>query len=577
LPDTSTPEKPCTVPAAQGFSVLYKNRYLYSRYSPDKSILQTIQKLSILPGTMIFCFSPCLWYGLGELLAKLPQDCFVLAYEADLPLYDYARDKLSGRKYDERIIFIHPEQAVSIPQILQNSYNNQQNDMACFPQPGTIRRLFRIDFSAGIQFSTTMYDNFFSTCTDAIARFWKNRLTLIKFGRLYSRNLFHNLARLPDSIPLCSLMHTVSKPVLVTGAGESLLHTIQILGSDVSKFYIICVDAALPSLLQYHITPDAVTGIESQLAIEKAYIGTETAEHPFLFLADMVSRPHIPDMLNCSISWFISAYDNSSFLKNLSAAQILPQIIKPMGSVGLVAAQLAVMLRKSTDIPIFITGLDFSYTAGITHACGTPAHTKRLIETFRLNPIPDYRTAFAYGTKHITGKNGQPMITTVSLSGYARSFTDFFSGAENIFDLGISGLPLGIPQLPEITVKRFAAVLQQACSDSFLLQKPLPESGCTGKINSYYTREEKALQKLKQLLIYGNGKNDSDLKAEIMELLRERDYLYLHFPDGYKISADTGFLKRVRTEIDFFIKDIKTAREILNRPKKNIRHSRIRN
>jgi len=53
--------------------------------------------------------------------------------------------------------------------------------------------------------------------------------------------------------------------------------------------------------------------------------------------------------------------------------------------------------------------------------------------------------------------------------------------------------------------------------------------------------------------------------AAILEAtLRETDYLYIHFPDGYKgYSADPAFLKRVRIELEYFLKTIKIAlREI---------------
>ena len=50
-----------------------------------------------------------------------------------------------------------------------------------------------------------------------------------------------------------------------------------------------------------------------------------------------------------------------------------------------------------------------------------------------------------------------------------------------------------------------------------------------------------------------------DSKEEIKEILKEREYLYLHFPDGYSLSMETQFLKRIRAEIDFFLKDINSS------------------
>ena len=57
--------------------------------------------------------------------------------------------------------------------------------------------------------------------------------------------------------------------------------------------------------------------------------------------------------------------------------------------------------------------------------------------------------------------------------------------------------------------------------------------------------------------------SEKERSAEIEKLLLSREYLYLHFPDGLKASLDLSFLKRVRAEIDFFIKDIAVGKSIL--------------
>ena len=59
--------------------------------------------------------------------------------------------------------------------------------------------------------------------------------------------------------------------------------------------------------------------------------------------------------------------------------------------------------------------------------------------------------------------------------------------------------------------------------------------------------------------------SETERRVEIEKLLAAREYLYLHFPDGLKASFDLSFLKRVRAEIDFFIKDIEVGKSILER------------
>jgi len=79
--------KPCLVRTAQGFSVSYKNLFLYSKYNPARNILSIIEKMEILPGTIVLCFSPVLNYGLEPLAEKLPENCIMFGIEADSELH----------------------------------------------------------------------------------------------------------------------------------------------------------------------------------------------------------------------------------------------------------------------------------------------------------------------------------------------------------------------------------------------------------------------------------------------------------------------------------------------------------
>ena len=77
--------------------------------------------------------------------------------------------------------------------------------------------------------------------------------------------------------------------------------------------------------------------------------------------------------------------------------------------------------------------------------------------------------------------------------------------------------------------------------------------------------EKKALLFLKDLLTFGEESAGRDktqtLSKQIEGLLFDRDYLFLHFPDGYAPRMDADFLKRVRAEIDFFLKQISLAEQ----------------
>ena len=175
-------QKPCFVQTSQGFSVSYNNQLLYSKYNPSKVIVQTIQNLQILPGTIFLCISPVLGYGLEELLAKLPENCLVFLIEADSALLDFAKSSINCEKYQQKVKFVMPNDLNNLPLTIYNLAHS-----------GKYKRVKRIDFSAGVKFFASFYDELTSACTNSIMTYWKNRVTLSKFGRRYSYNFFSNL------------------------------------------------------------------------------------------------------------------------------------------------------------------------------------------------------------------------------------------------------------------------------------------------------------------------------------------------------------------------------------------------
>jgi hypothetical protein len=70
------------------------------------------------------------------------------------------------------------------------------------------------------------------------------------------------------------------------------------------------------------------------------------------------------------------------------------------------------------------------------------------------------------------------------------------------------------------------------------------------KIKNFISNEIIELEEIKNYLTNGNIQIES-----LLEKINQHDYLFIHFPDGYKnATEDISFLKRVRNEIDFFLK-----------------------
>lgn len=586
---------PCSVQTEGGISVLYKGRYLYSKYAPEKAIKRTVLSKPVAPGTLVLACSPVLCLCLAELCASLPENCFVLGCEFDAVLYAFS---LKYIPHDiARFAMLSPDELPKLPFMLTKRRAETKSG-AFLPPAGTFRRVLRADFSAGTQFFPQHYAALTEAAENAVMRFWKNRVTLIKFGRRFSRNLFRNIARLPRSCPIENLAQSVEKPIIVFGAGESMEKTARSIRSVQSAFYIVAADAALAPLFRFGIEPDAVVCEEAQSVIAPFFLGANGKR--FRVFAGITSWPKLFDLSDGTICYFSPHYDDTAFFDSLVVRRILPCIMPPLGSVGLTATKIALMLRKTDRVPVFVTGLDFSYRAGTTHARGSAPHTARLTSSFRISPAANYEAAFGCSMQKIIGKDGSPFFTSPALLSYVQTFRAYFSESPNLFDAGTTGIELGIPQkdadelIREIvnTVgaerdrrKKDAngaeTIVGQKDSENDIARTGTDEKAVHEEktftertafserkalsVRNFYEKEECALERLKNILSSGRNMSEDERRVEIEKLLAAREYLYLHFPDGLKASFDLSFLKRVRAEIDFFIKDIEVGKSILER------------
>ena len=533
-------QKPCAVQkieTSQGFSVSYKEHFLYSKYNPKKNIITAVENLQLLPGTIILCCSPLLGYGLSELLAKLPENCLIVLCEAERELFDFTVAENTLDFSDTRVLKCKPEELNNLPLKLY--------DLAT---TGAYKRVTRLDMSAGTTFYKEFYDRLYSACSDSVMTFWKNRITLTKFGRRYSKNLFENLKYLSYSRPVTDFFGTVNKPIIVFGAGESTQKLISSLRTQSSSqsifsdYFILCADTALQPLLKNGIHPDGVFIEEAQTVITKAFIGVPEDIHIFAGLSSIPTLAHKTGSKN--ISYFFTEYTKASFLDNLKTKSFMPPSNMPYGSVGLTAVHYALKFRKDDSVPVYVTGLDFSYSTGVTHTKNALAHILRLITGNRLNSIANYNTAYGTGAEKFIDKGGKVFITTPSLKNYAMMFNNFFGGVKNLFDAGECGIPLAIARaVPEPSDKNEINIKTTEFSQE---QKK--------DIQDYLKAEKEALEYLRDLLTGKTEFTGDELSKEIRRIVEPREYLYLHFPDGHKFELNQSFLNRIRTEIENFIK-----------------------
>lgn len=557
--ETIINEKPCLVEAKQGFSVSYKNKLLYSKYNPISPIEKAIENLSIPEGTLVLAFSPVLGYGLDLLINKIQKNSFLFLIENDFSLFEFSlncpESKINNIDFNQSNICYKNLQT-------QNDIYKIFNDKKFLDKIKTCKRVIKINLSAIFSEQENFYQETFNLFSNYIAQFWKNQITLVKLGKLFSKNIFLNLPQIANSKKI--IFNSIVKPILVFGAGTSLDKTIKDFEKakiSINDFFIICVDSALKPLLEYKINPDIVVAVESQLANEKAFIGTKKI--PYLLVSDLTSRPNINNYHNQNISFIFTEYCNANFLEAIKSLSLPMHNFNPLGSVGLYAIELAIKLRKDNS-PIFFTGLDFAYTTDATHCKNAPASFTKLINSNKTNSIIKVDSSFKFGVNSFYIEN-KKIISDKALQNYAIQFVENFYQTKNLFNISDVSIfdfvdnnkkinQIDVSEITEFTKNIFTSKEKKEIN---FLEKISCDT--KDKIQNYISNEISELEEIKNYLMNGNIQIEN-----LLEKINQHDYLFIHFPDGYKnATEDISFLKRVRNEIDFFLKILNRSYKLL--------------
>ncbi len=550
-----TKEKPELVETDSGFSVFYKNKHLYSKRNPKKSILRLIENTSIPPKTLVLCISPILGYGIEELIKKAPENSLIVGVEFDESLMEFSIENIEKKLLlNKKFIYIKTNSISSFLEEIEEEIGKQQ-----------IRRALRIDFSGGSALYKEFYDQLTNMTSEFISRYWINRLTLIQFGRNYARNFFKNFstivkvneekanskndAELSPSFSFINLK-AVKKPIMVLGAGPSLDSCISFLEQHQSKFFIIAVDAA--SGIYPRIKPDAIAILESQYWIQRAFIGLANSKIPIMM--DMTSNPKIVHATGGKLAFFYTEYIKNDFFIKVNQRKLLPMKLEPMGSVGLSALCLAEKLA-APNIPIFHTGLDFSWGNGLSHTKASYQAKELMSSTSKFNNLYSSFKPESKTCEKIMGKNDLPVFTTPNLKSYAEIYKAVFAKKNNFFDIGNSGIDIGSNVInlkqAELLLEEFYNRNGQKECENFTAFFGSYEDK-KNEIKDFIKKEKNSLLELRDFF---TGEKEFD-EYKVKKLLNETPYLYLHFPDYYsnEIKLEQSFLRRIRIEIEYFLK-----------------------
>jgi hypothetical protein len=541
-------DKLLELPAGRGFSVSYRGKTLLSRVDPVAQCERLASGIPVKDRTLYLCPSPLYGYGLSILLDKLEPNSAVLCVEADETLFT-----LSEKNF--------PRYAASPAS--SNGRNLKPLALARAKDPLEIcafcretwgKRVFRrvevIRLTGGWQLSPQLYRDIETALGKEIAIEWGNAMTLIRLGRLYTRNLIRNLALLGESESLAALDYS-SQPVLVLGAGPSLdsvLEEAGVLAGGDRRFRIVCVDTCLPALLERGIQPDLVVILESQhwnLADFRGACGRKIDA-----AVDLSALPASARVLAGKRYFFATPWTELALFARLEAEGLLPKTFPPMGSVGLSAVAVAL---AATGGPVLTAGIDFSYTLDAYHGRSTPGRRSLEARQNRFRTLINAAASLREGSFRALSKTGKQVRSDPAMRNYRDIFEAEFGGNPRLFDISGSGLPLGIKT---VSAAEAFTILNGGVETASARKKPppIPADPLREKLQAFMRCEMGVLEELRETLSGGVPPE----AARLEELLDYCDYLWAHFPDcagatNRPHSTDLSFLKRVRTEIDPFL------------------------
>lgn len=527
---------PLLIDTGRGFSVFYNNRHLYSHAEPEERAILRSNQTPIQSDTLYIISSPLLFYGVKEILERIPSDSHLICFEYSDPLHELSKKNLPDYiSNSNRCSFIKSTDPWDIFSIVDKLgiWN--------------FRRVRAINLTGGYSLNASVYRNILNNIDIHIQEYWKNRMTLIHMGPLWIKNIFLNLYKIHMDNNLCICKHPSTEyPILVTGAGESIESSIKFIKEKRNFIKILAVDTSVSVLVENGIQPDYIIAVDAQIYNFYDFMEVKNSKIPLFF--DITGYTGIPSVMKGSLYPFVSNFADTKLLKRLDDHNLLPVKLPALGSVGLTAIYLALKITKNK---VFYTGLDFAYKIGKSHANGSPRNLAELTVTDRLNPMEQPGIYYARPLIHNKDKNGTDCTTDLILASYAELMNNNFKETERLFDIGSIGLSSG----GKVTKTANIILNKQNNKDIFT-----EELNTTIKINNFLEFVTKELALISDLYesVYKYLSGESNEKKVILFLLEEVDYIYLHFPDkSPEPNLDPGFLKRILVSCGYYMNIIK--------------------
>jgi hypothetical protein len=549
-------EAPLVLETPGGLSVRYRGRLLYSGREPRALPRRVAASCDRGPSRLLLVPSPLLWYGVPELLASMGEGSSVLCVEAEPELAALARSRMPPELADDgRLAFLEGASC--------------DEAIATAAAMGSFRACSLVALSGGETLHASLYEAMAGSLAAYFEAEWRNRAALMVLGPRWARNIFDNIAALPEIAP--ETLPRFPGPVVVCGAGPSLEEALPLLRRERAAVGVIACDTALGTLLAAGVEPDLVVCLEGQAHNLPDF--TCLGRRPIALAADLSSHPATFRAVKGPKHLTFVRITRSLFLGRIAAflsAAGLPFIeVPPLGSVGVHAFHVA---RSLAAEAVLAAGLDFSFDPGKTHARGCPSILAEERRLDRLTRWPNQIAASFQGRiMKVEGRLSDPILLSYAalLANDAPESRRPEDGPE-LYDIrgrgpSIGGRRITLAQAEELlraSASRKGGEADNAARAAAKAGRPGAEARAAAAALSLLRDEKGRLAALRGAM---HGKK-SLAREDFRRLVEESDYLCWGFPDRDRIrELPQDFLNRLVPQAEYWAYRIEALEESLTR------------
>lgn len=319
----------------------------------------------------------------------------------------------------ETTLKIRPE----LKLILENPRVFFMQDMMSIPQIIQDEKLNDISFTIHRPYNDLFPDQFIEVKDQIIVgirRYEVGNSTLLRFGKIWTKNFFRNMHRYFKNQKLIPYLGwATQKPAIIIAAGPSLEEALPFLQKQQNHAILIACDTALPMLQQAQINPDFVITVDPQ-------------EKNSLYLRYSANKDHIliadPAIHDSSFE----GYKDQNIILMDSAFPLYAPFEGFWGHCGLLASGGSVstsafdFARKIDADPIIMVGQDLSFTKKKSYSSGNVLSEFSRTTHHRLNSYHALQAKATY-TDHSQYIKGRLPNSTVYADSRFMLYRDWFS------------------------------------------------------------------------------------------------------------------------------------------------------